>query len=99
MERKKTKGEIQMSKLSIFISNYKNLTKSEMIGKVGVKEEAQLSDDENTLNDILMYNENTISTTYSLLKMKSLCETMIYHQSNAIQFFQSQLVLIQSSLK
>jgi len=79
--------------------NYKNLSKSEMIGKVGIKEDSQLSDDENTLYDILTYNYKTASTTYSLLKMKSLCETFISEKCNEILYFESQLKLIQAYLK
>lgn len=39
-----TKGEFQAKNLSQFLLTYKDLSKSEMIGLVGFKEEAKLSD-------------------------------------------------------
>jgi len=99
MKNKETKGKIQMDNRSQFIKNYKDLSVDEMIDNVGIKEEGQLSDDENTLNDILMYHKNSNKITYSLLKMKSLCERLISEKCNEIEFFENQLKLIQNSLK
>lgn len=54
--------------------------------------------DENTLFDILRDHENMSTTTYFLLNMKSLCESLIGYKCLEIQFFESQLERLESAL-
>lgn len=94
-----TESEANSSKTLRFIKTYRDKSKNEMFKLVCIPEEVKLSVDENTLCDIFRFNKNTITTSYSLLTMEILCESMITYQCAEIEFFENQLKLIQSALK
>ncbi|WP_417857773.1 hypothetical protein [Xanthomarina gelatinilytica] len=94
-----TESEANSNETLRFIKNYRDKSEMEMFRNVCILEESKLSKHENILCNIFRFNKNTVTTTYSLLEMKNLCESMISYQSKEIEFFRSQLKLIQLVLK
>ena len=79
------------------ISLYKDKTIHEIMMSVCVKTESNLSEQENILFKIIIFNNNKLPRNI-LIEMQYVCSNFIYDQCIEVEFFQNRLKQIESCL-